>query len=465
MRYRITYFTLQWHITVACDKRCRHCYMYDDSTYRRERERERTDRDLFRILERCDEFENDWQANIGLFFISGGDPLLRPGWERLLTELHRRRKRVVILGNPETLTDSNLERLAACGVSGFQVSLDGLESRHDEMRGPGSFRRTLAALPRLAAHGIPSQVMFTLHAGNSNDLIPLLRLVAEHTPAERFVFDQLSSVGNATGMAGRLTADELQALFTAYLVEKERLQRAGSHLIITEKPHLFTPLHLASGDRRLPSSPEVSVFGGCLAGWTSAAILADGTVLPCRRLPLAAGRLPEQSLADVFLGAEVMRQLRRQESFASCGTCDCYGVCRGCPAVAFGESGTISAKPSGCFRAHLPAATVPPPAHFPAPPLTADNRTEYEFVARHFANLTRANLHELLRSPDVQLALLATSPPDRHAAYIADPAAFAHAHHFSLNDLEREFVAAWPVMRNPALQKIVDPILFQRLIS
>jgi MoaA/NifB/PqqE/SkfB family radical SAM enzyme len=27
------FLTLQWHITVLCDQRCRHCYMLDSETY------------------------------------------------------------------------------------------------------------------------------------------------------------------------------------------------------------------------------------------------------------------------------------------------------------------------------------------------------------------------------------------------------------------------------------------------
>ena len=93
------------------------------------------------------------------------------------------------MGNPETLTEENLGKLAKLGVKNFQMSLDGLEKSHDYFRSKGSFQRTIEKLSHLKAFGIKGGIMFTLFPHNAFELILLLRYVATQTEAFSFSFD------------------------------------------------------------------------------------------------------------------------------------------------------------------------------------------------------------------------------------------------------------------------------------
>jgi len=116
--------------------------------------------------------------------------------------LQRRGKSFSVLGNPETLTEERAAFLAGLGVAYVQMSLDGLEKTHDEIRSDGSFQRTVRALELLDRLHIDTNIMFTLFPYNKNELIPLMRYVAEKTPAGSFSFDVGRSIGNAA-MSGQ----------------------------------------------------------------------------------------------------------------------------------------------------------------------------------------------------------------------------------------------------------------------
>ena len=98
---------------------------------------------------------------------------------------------------------------------------------------------------------------------------------------------------------------------------------------------------------------ELSNIGGCLIGWNGVAVLSNGVVLGCRRLPsVQVGKMPEQSFEEIFLGSPILRQYRRREFYEGCGECDFYMVCRGCPANVYSLTGNPLAKNPLCYR-HL----------------------------------------------------------------------------------------------------------------
>ncbi len=466
MKYGISSFVVQWHITAACSNRCRHCYVYDRKTYAAEVQNELSDEQLVRILDDIVRFERKWGASIGSFSVTGGDPLARPGWASFLQELRDRGKSVRVMGTPETLTESNLAKLAELGVAHFQLSLDGLESTHDSLRGAGSFQRTLAGLEGLERNGIDSQIMFTLHAGNKQDLIPLLRFVANETPASSFTFDLLSAVGNGAGLPGALTSTELLGLFESYLAEKERLRKDGRTIEVREKPHLFRVLRVARENRWVPRIEEASVFSGCLVGWTCIVILADGSVLGCRRMPIKVGKMPEESFEDILLGSETLRKFRRPESFAGCGSCGYFAFCRGCPAVVHGLTGDPLAPNPLCFLKHLPEKPVSRPVNpVSYPPLSASHEEEYEYIGRHFGNIFRSNFKEFMEDEGVAAAIVACQDHEARRSFAVSPEEFCRERGIRLNDVQICFVNTFELTLGEKAKARIRQLLFRKMLG
>jgi len=401
--------------------------MFDPLTWPAERTNTLSLGDLIRLLDSLSEFEQKWDVDFSHFAITGGDPLLRKDWKEFISELRQRGKWVSMMGNPETLTEANIAALVELGVKHYQLSLDGLEENHDRFRkDPGTFRRTVEKLALLKQAGIHCNVMFTLFPTNADELIPLLRFVAEHTSAASFSFDVGVYVGNATALERNFTPQELKSILAGYNAEKQRLKEAGSTLGVAEKCSFHQLNRFEAAEFYPYCAAELSNIGGCLIGWNGVSILSDGTVLGCRRLPaVQLGKLPEQSFEDIFLGSPVLRQYRRREFFEGCGECDFYMVCRGCPANVYSLTGSPLAKNPLCYR-HLVDRQTDQRRNIPAgPPLDISYEEEFAWIARSLSATLDQRFEayledETLRELFVDLAY----DLEQRRSFLADPEAY-----------------------------------------
>lgn len=75
------YFAFQWHITEACDQRCRHCYIYALGSHAKFREMSLED--MLTVIENCQTFCKK-AGRLPYFYITGGDPILHPQFWTLM---------------------------------------------------------------------------------------------------------------------------------------------------------------------------------------------------------------------------------------------------------------------------------------------------------------------------------------------------------------------------------------------
>ena len=81
-------------------------------------------------------------------------------------------------------------------------------------------------------------------------------------------------------------------------------------------------------------------YAGCAAGVSGLTILADGTLLPCRRLPIRVGNALTGSIRRVWADSRVLARLRDRNLYkGKCGACARWAECRGCRAIAYAASG------------------------------------------------------------------------------------------------------------------------------
>jgi radical SAM protein with 4Fe4S-binding SPASM domain len=97
-------------------------------------------------------------------------------------------------------------------------------------------------------------------------------------------------------------------------------------------------------------------LGGCAAGISGLTILPDGTLLPCRRLPVPVGNILKDSLREVWASSEVLNALRDRTMYKGrCGSCRKWAHCRGCRAIAYAYS---NIKGQGDFLAPDPQCFI-----------------------------------------------------------------------------------------------------------
>ncbi len=305
---RAEVFTLQWHLTHRCDLTCRHCYDRSDR-------RALTWKEALKILEDFYEFCEALGVQ-GQISFSGGNPFLYPYFERLYWEAAERGFTLAVLGNP--VPEEWLARLSEIEPPAFyQVSLEGLEAYNDFIRGPGHFKRTLKFLELLQKYEIPAAVMLTLHAGNLEEVFPLARVLKGRV--DSFTFNRLALIGEGANLMPA-AQDRFEHLLESFWKAREGLPYL--HL----KDNLFN---------RLLYQREEELVGGCTgygcgAAFNFVALLPDGEVHACRKFPSYLGRMPGQSLLEIYRSP---RARRYREGPRACWECRLMAVCRGCMAV------------------------------------------------------------------------------------------------------------------------------------
>jgi selenobiotic family peptide radical SAM maturase len=305
-------FTLQWHITQACDLRCRHCY--DRS--------QRSSLSLDQGLAVLDDLRAFCRSrNVkGQVSFSGGNPLLHPHFLDLFRAAGERGFSTAILGNPAP-GERIQEILAVQKPVYFQLSLEGLREHNDSVRGEGHFERVMGFLKALREMGIYSMVMLTLTRDNLNQVLPLAQVLRER--ADLFTFNRLSQVGEGAKL--RLPDPESYAKFL-----EEYVEAAKTNPVLGLKDNL---LNIVYHQKRL------GLFGGCTgygcgAAFNFMAVLPDGEVHACRKFPSLMGSILEQGLGEIY-DSELARRYRAGS--LACRSCDIRPICGGCPAVIFGS--------------------------------------------------------------------------------------------------------------------------------
>ena len=122
-----------------------------------------------------------------------------------------------------------------------------------------------------------------------------------------------------------LTPEEARRLYeTAFSVQVPGLE------IVTGDP-------IASQMRRQQSEDLGNTpVGGCAAGVSGLTLLPDGTITPCRRLPIPVGNVRSDRLREVWATSDVLARLRNRNLYSSsCGRCPRWAECRGCRAIAY----------------------------------------------------------------------------------------------------------------------------------
>lgn len=301
---RITYngfFTLQWHITHRCNLRCKHCYQDDYSAFE--------SRDLLSdILNQYEALLKQYSFK-GHINFTGGEPLTHPDLFWLIEEARKRDITTAVLTNGTLIGRSEAKKLKSLGVDYVQISLDGTKEIHDNIRGNGSFDRAAGGLRELIAQGIYTDVSFTAQRGNLNELKKLARFCYE-LGVDKLWFDRVV-----------IPSDEDINDLSLTKGEYDKLCRQAARL---------NKKQMISCARALQFIPckNKNIYS-CTAGDRLLAILADGSVMPCRRLPTVVGNVKEKDLLLIYRDSPELIKLRNSDIPEQCKSCDFSERCRG----------------------------------------------------------------------------------------------------------------------------------------
>jgi AdoMet-dependent heme synthase len=318
-------FFIQLHLTERCNLNCTHCYQSGKSTD------ELSLSEIRSVIGEVADMLGEWSAAYDVAFsssfnITGGEPFLRQDIFQILEELANKRIDAYLLSNGTLIRKDTAELLAQVGVKGVQVSVEGPEDIHDAIRGTGSLKRSLSGVQCLLDAGIEVTLNTTLSDINASYFLDVIAL-ASSIGVQRLGFSRLVPSGSGRKLLDRMLTKEA----LADLYGKIFSLNTGSLKIVTGDP-------VASQFRRPADSDGTSSFpsGGCAAAVSGLTILPDGTVVPCRRLPVPIGNVRTDSLREIWSTSEVLTSLRDRSRYdGKCGICTKWSACRGCRAIAY----------------------------------------------------------------------------------------------------------------------------------
>ena len=277
-------FGFQWHITWRCTGRCAHCYQSGA-----EGEEELTVEELKRIADGI----MGAVAGPVTINITGGEPLLyrHRGASRGVFELMEHLSAFdnldelnIITSTAEMDQKAIMDLKALPKLAYVKVSLESHdESLNDDIRWRGHYEMTLANIRELANAGLQVIIMTTLSKRNYQSVAGLCAL-AEDLGTRGVIFERFVPLGRgAAGMRdSTLTAREWREVLRAI---------AGIAGVAVDDLLPYKAFWVDAG----------TVSGApCCLGSGSMALMPDGTVYPCRRVPILVGKLPDDGMKQIL---------------------------------------------------------------------------------------------------------------------------------------------------------------------
>lgn len=370
-----------WEVTKGCNLRCIHCRA---SATELSSPSDLSTRTALGIIDQVAAFASP------ILVLSGGEPLYRSDIFQLARYATDKGLRVALATNGTLVTKEVARMIVDAGVKRVSISLDGADAlTHDAFRGiPGAFDAAVYGLRNLKALGMSVQINMTIARHNARQLPEVLEL-ARRLGADALHTFLLVPVGCGVDIAAEqmVAPEEYEEMLNWFY---ERSLEGGIELKATCAPHYFRVVRqrrvaerrsaeaavrtkaaarlgadsagIGPSDMMMPGATGIllkpegaarfvghpgghpsdmnAMTKGCLAGTGVCFISHEGEIFPCGYLPVIAGDLRKQTLAEIWENAEVFQQLRETDNLkGKCGCCEFRNVCMGCRARAYAATG------------------------------------------------------------------------------------------------------------------------------
>lgn len=303
---------LQWHITHKCNLRCSHCYQDE---YCSDLSWEQMETIFYQYKDFLKHYGYRGHINF-----TGGEPFIDSDVWRLFELCERNDISFGILTNGTLLTKEMVQRLQDYKKLSFvQVSIDGVKQTHEKIRGVGTFDKTFHSVKLLKKAEIQVMVSFTCHKQNFEELSEVIRLVRKRG-VDRFWVDRLIPIDGDKELGRSMILSTQEYRSVIRILTRERMSKSLFARLAGTEIHTNRALQFCEGGGEIYQ---------CSAGNGLLTILADGTILPCRRLPVPFGNVLEKPILELYQGSELIEDLRKMEIPKDCSSCYHARLCRG----------------------------------------------------------------------------------------------------------------------------------------
>lgn len=335
---------LQWDSTNNCNLECFHCYHPSHITDKEQMSLE----EVKNMLNDLRDISERWNM-IPRISISGGEPLLRKDLLEILNYASENKIITAILTNGTLLTYEKAKEIYDAGVRRIQISIDGKKETHNRIRAkPFAYDKALEGIVNASNLGIDVTVSMTLMQSNKNDFENVIQTSintgAKKVGFKTYVPDKKFGANDPE----YINSKEAYYIFkdTGKLIEKY------SNLITVLTSDVLWQIVEPTNPVKDLAIQQNKYLTGCSAGYRALSVLSDGTVYPCRRLPIPIGNIKE-GIVNLIINNEVMQKLRNLDQMKINASCDKVAHCRGCRAIAYAVTGDFMAKDPMCFKHFL----------------------------------------------------------------------------------------------------------------
>lgn len=303
-------------LTLRCNERCIHC---GSRCGEHDRVNELSKEQYRKIL---DDVKRDFGVKQVELDITGGEPLLRRDFFDIMSYANSLGFRWGMTSNATLINDDIAHRLHECGMKTISVSIDGLESTHDSLRGMnGAFSGAMRGIDALIRHGgfQSIQVTTVVNHRNFSELDELFDILCK-IDIDSWRVINIEPIGRALDSPDlMLTKDEYRQMFD--FIREKRLQGypltyGCSHYLGTEYERQVRQWYFL-----------------CNAGIYTASIASNGDILACldieRRPELVQGNILRDSLKEIWQNKFKIFRGDLSDLNEKCRACDSCEFCHG----------------------------------------------------------------------------------------------------------------------------------------
>jgi len=334
-----------WEMTQACD------WKSSASRSAARSLRAARDRRQFSTAEAFHLVEQVAAMHVPLLALTGGDPLQRSDLFPVIEFASKRSVRTSLTLLPTPRLDAEaIAEMKACGLMRAAFWMHGSTAALDDAHWTisGSHRKTLDIIGACHEVELPVQINTIMARRNFHDVEPMIELLTRLDVALWNVFFFVPASREHAGEM--LTADEHEQIFARLYAATRRVH---FQIKTTEGQHYQRYLlqQRARESRGRMTEAEVITCApkGVNDGKGFVFINHEGEVYPSRFLPLSAGNVTTQTLAEVYCESPLFVSLRDSSKLKDkCGRCPVRNVCGGSRARAYAMTGDLFAQEPCC---------------------------------------------------------------------------------------------------------------------
>lgn len=291
--------SIELEFSSACNLKCRHCFASLSG-------RNMQPGIIGKILKGAAELD------IINLVLSGGEPLLNPLFADTLQKAHEMNLKIIVMTNGADVADETAKIMAENKVAETVVSLDFFKQHHDEIRGEGSFDKTIKGIRTFKKYGL--SVYVTAVACDKS--VPFIEDFKKFCLRELGISQIRLSAAIPVGRASDPPA------LKDFYISDENLKKIFSEECLQEQ----------SGKGKTGES-ELRGFP-CAACTGQLFVSAEGIVYPCRyfqNLNEPVGSLDGIELAKIYEKAckHGPTALFKPAEMKTCVSCESFAACRG----------------------------------------------------------------------------------------------------------------------------------------